>query len=291
MSWQSANVAPPNWDSDATSLDEAIQRLDEIIRYAAGENHALGYFPVVYRQVTRQVTQVIVDDATPYFENPELVRRVTLDFANRYFKAFRKYISSTNSVEHGIDRHPSDRVGTCWGVAFRRRSSRRLTPIQHVLLGMNAHILYDLAPSVISTARRMQPEIAVKELIPDVFPRINTILQALVNDVQSRINRGSFWLRLLDRLFGSVDERLAKYFLAGLRQQALSNAIALDGVWGDRENLHAMLAGQDEEAVYSANEIRYPNWFLSLLVWLSHRQQQKNFLQFAREVETLELFR
>ena len=75
----------------AETIDEVLQRLDEIIDQAIDQKSRLGYFPALYRKVTRRIKEGIQNDE---FESSERMERLDIIFANRYLDAFDRTESS-----------------------------------------------------------------------------------------------------------------------------------------------------------------------------------------------------
>ena len=113
----------------ARSIEEIIERLTGIVSQTKAENSPLGYFAALYRKVTRQVKS---DIDGGLFEDNARMERLDVIFANRYLAAY--------------DAHRAGRTPTrAWMFSFA--VARQWWPIvlQHLLLGMNAHINLDLA--------------------------------------------------------------------------------------------------------------------------------------------------
>ncbi len=183
----------------AETIDEVVQGLDEIIDWAWESKSRLGYFPALYRKVTLEVKKGIAEG---FFDDGPRMERLDVTFANRYLKAFRSYREGTP-------------LTLSWKTAFEAADSGRYLIIQHLLLGMNAHINLDLG---IATAQVSPgPQIAA---IEGDFARINQILTRLIGDVQQDINQLSPWFWFLDKIGGRSDEKFAKFSLKEARKAA-----------------------------------------------------------------------
>jgi hypothetical protein len=202
----------------ANSIIEVLEILDEIIVRNRNEGSRLGYFPALYRRVTQKVHQ---DIEAGLFEDGERMSRLDVNFANRYFDAYHAYILGV----------PCSRA---WQVAFDATSRFWPTVLQHLLLGMNAHIVYDLGIAACLTC----PGSSIVGVKKD-FYRINDILISLIDQVQDRLIRSwpVFWL--FDRMSGRTDERLA----------ANSIRIARDEAWKVACELAHMDEGQQKAAI------------------------------------------
>lgn len=123
-------------------------------------------------------------------------------FATRYLEALRQ-------LERG------DRPTRCWEICFAAGAERRPIILQHLLLGINAHINLDLGIA----AAEVAPAGALPSLRRD-FDRINEILALLVGQVQRDIGALSPWIALLDWASGHQDERMIRFSMEVARTEA-----------------------------------------------------------------------
>jgi hypothetical protein len=222
-----------------TSIDAVLDALDAIIEHSLREEDPLGYFAVLYRRVTAEVKQGIADD---FFDDGPRMERLDVIFARRYIDAYYAY-------------RRGESVTGSWARAFEL--SPRYWPIvmQHLLIGINAHINLDLGIAAAETGRG-QPMAALQ----GDFNRINTILAALVEEMQDRLAR--IWPRLhwvLQRT-GQVDNHLVDF----------SMELARDGAWAFAQELAAApdadwparIAERDARVVRTAGIITGRSWVL-----------------------------
>jgi hypothetical protein len=190
----------------ATTIGEVIGRLDEIVGWARTQGSRLGYFAALYREVTRRVRAQI---EAGFFEDGPRMERLDVAFANRYFEAFDQSRAGRNPT-------------SSWQVAFA--ASTRWWPIvlQHLLLGMNAHINLDLGIA----AARACPGAAIRGLEGD-FRKINEILVSMIDEVENRLAEVWPLLRILDRLAGRSEETVVGFSLRGARALAWTTAADL----------------------------------------------------------------
>ncbi len=183
----------------ARTIDEVIIRLEEIIRLCRERKSRLGYFPALYRKVTIEVKKGI---AAGKFEDGARMEKLDVIFANRYLEAWDQH-------ERG------EKPTNSWLVAFQAGRSRWPIVLQHLLLGMNAHINLDLGIA----AARAAPAEALASLHND-FNAINGVLASLVDEVRSELEY--IWppLRFLARLTNRSEEMLINLSMAEARDQA-----------------------------------------------------------------------
>ncbi len=164
----------------STSLEATLGRLDRIIEDACTERSHLGVFPAMYRRVTASVLQAI--RAGGFFDDDEVVEHLTIVFADLYFDAYDRY-------------RGHDEAARCWLVAFEATESPQPRMIlQHLLLGMNAHINLDLG---LATYQAAGDDLnAVKA----DFVKVNEILFQILDTLQGGLGEVSPRMDLLDRL-------------------------------------------------------------------------------------------
>ncbi len=192
----------------ATSIDEVIARLEAIIAECKQNDNPLGFFAVLYHKVTVKVKEGIQQGA---FQDGPRMERLDVAFANRYLTAYHAY-------------QQQQPVTDSWKAAFVLQSHYWPTVLQHLLMGINAHINLDLG---IASA-----EISAGTNIDDLqhdFNKINDILSSLVNDVQEDLAR--IWPTLLKILQWSkkTDDFLVDFSMVLTRKGAWKFAKSLAG--------------------------------------------------------------
>ncbi len=189
------------------TIQEVIDELALIIENSKKEKSTHGYFALLYRMVTLRIRDGIA--ANEFEDNPRMEKLDVL-FANRYLDAYH------------IER-AGKKPSKSWQVAFEKTKKNDGLILQHLLLGINAHINLDLGIAAAETVGTASLEPSRND-----FYKINTILSELVDDVQDRIGKVSPLFKLFDPLAGLADEKLANF----------SIGIARDGAWQFAENYH-----------------------------------------------------
>ena len=183
----------------ASSIDQVIDFLEAIVLEAIENNSPIGYFPALYLEVTKSVRTAIHNKE---FENNERMEHLDVIFANRYLAAYTEY--------------KNGQVPTLsWEVAFAQTEKFWPIVLQHLLLGMNAHISLDLGIA----AARISPGNEIDSLEND-FNKINTILASLVGNVESTLSRIWPKLKFLLKLTGKVDDFFINFSMELARNEA-----------------------------------------------------------------------
>ena len=187
-------------------IDAIVHRLDGVIAQARGRRHRNGLFAAMYRQTTKAVAREV--EAGSFDDDARMARFVS-QFAGRYLEALPIWEAGQQPTRS-------------WRAAFRATDRADVLILQHLLLGMNAHINLDLAV----TAAAICPGDSIVELKAD-FGRINDILHALLEPVRDCIAQFSPLLHILWDLGGDVDDGVLNFSIRVARNDAWQQAVTL----------------------------------------------------------------
>jgi hypothetical protein len=109
-----------------------------------------------------------------------------------------------------------------WELALEATAASRPIMLQHLLVGINAHLNLDLGIAAAETA----PAHALAGLRRD-FDRINEIIASLITHVEHDIAEVSPWIGLLDRIGGRHDEEIVRFSIEVARTEAWRFAVEL----------------------------------------------------------------
>ncbi len=234
----------------ATTIEEVIIQLERIINDSIETKDRAGYFAALYHKVTVRVKEAI--DRKEFQDNDRMALFDAM-FANRYIKAWHQWKNNESATSP-------------WMVAFEAAEKRKYLVIQHLLLGMNAHINFDLG--------LVAAEISTRDTLQDLqgdFNRINEILGAMTYEVIQGLNQVSPILSLMGLHTGNQTI---------LIQFSLTNA--RDGAWGFAEKVSE--ATRDEKAdiisdrlksiaklgkslISSSGLLKFTLWIIRLFEW------------------------
>ncbi len=197
------------------TVDDVLAALDAIIAQASQDRSRVGYFAAIYRKVTAKVAEGM---AAGFFDDSERMQRFDVAFARRYLSALDLY------------RH-SGKPTRSWELAFQATTSSRPIILQHLLVGMNAHINLDLGIAAAETA----PGQALPTLRRD-FDRINEIIASLLAGIERDLAEVSPWIGLLGRMGGRHDDEMVRFSIEVARSEAWRFATELAPIarpdWG-----------------------------------------------------------
>jgi len=241
----------------ANSIEGVIQSLDRLIEWSNAHSMRAGYFAALYRKVTINVKQGIAEGR---FDNGARMERLDVIFANRYLDAFEQY-------------YAGQPVSNCWRLAFEMTEHWSPLVIQHLMLGMNAHINLDLGIAAAQTVSMDE----LPTLKPD-FDRINDVLSALIDDVEKKL--AEIWpaLNWIDALAGRLDEKLADGGMVFARDKAWAFALSYAAATDKRSSIRCMdarlyILGQ------ALAHVSFLKWFIYLPIRLSERGNVRKKIQ------------
>jgi hypothetical protein len=220
----------------ARTIDDVVRALDGIIQDGLTKGSRTAYFPALYRRVTLEVVHWI---ELRKFEDPARMERLDVAFANRYLDAYA-------AAAHGLP------VSRSWRVAFDAADSWWPVVLQHLLLGMNAHINLDLGIA----AARACPGKEI-ETLHDDFIRINAVLSALIEDTRLRLSRVWPRLSMLER-FRGTDGALVDFSMTRARDCAWNVARRLAPL--DRTAQETEIALLDAEVAVLGRHVWRPGF-------------------------------
>lgn len=227
----------------ATTIDEVISFLDQIIVENKEVPNTMGYFAALYQKVTCKVKEGIEND---FFDDNPRMERLDVIFANRYLKAYTDY-------KNGVSPTSS------WQIAFKEANNYWLIVLQHLLLGMNAHINLDLG---IAAAEVMKGK-NIEDLKGD-FDKINVILSELVHDVEKELSL--IW-RTLAKII-KVTEKFDTILID------FSMKLARDGAWKYATSLAnspetdwpQLISERDEKVAKKAQIVINPGFLIRIIL-------------------------
>jgi len=188
------------------TIDDVLTTLDYIILEAEKNGDPTGYFAVLYQRVTLRVKEEI---EAGFFDDGPRMEKLDVTFAMQYIDAWYEW-------------KENKRVSQSWTAAFTFTQKKWPVVLQHLLMGMNAHINLDLgvAAATISTPA------TIHELRDD-FYRINEILSMLVNDVQNNLSAVWPTLKKILAKTGKLDNLLVDFSMQKARDGAWEFALFL----------------------------------------------------------------
>lgn len=192
-----------------------VARMQQIISpwEAAGDRRAI--FLSCYALMTGNMLAAVESGA---FEDNRWVNALLHRFANYYFDALEAYERSAEGAPK------------VWRLTFQAARQPRTHVMQHLLLGINAHINYDM---VFALNDLLAPEWA--HLSPEQRTaryrdhcQVNEIIYQTIDSVQDQVvERYQASMDLVDKLLGPVDEWLTIRLITAWRDQVWDDSVGI----------------------------------------------------------------
>lgn len=196
-----------------TDIDVVLERLDAVVNGARQARHRSGYFAAMYRSVTRAVRLAVVENR---FSDGLRLAQLDRVFAERYLDAHGRWLAG-------------QRPTAAWQAAFSAAESWPPLILQHLLVGMNAHINLDLGIAAATVA----PGAELAGIRQD-FDMINLVLAELMASVTADIHAVSPWIERLDAFGGRNDQAVIRFSIERARSEAWRLAEQLAAAPSDR---------------------------------------------------------
>jgi hypothetical protein len=211
-----ASTVPDGTESgDYETIDALLASMDRIENDLQAANDPRRFFHCTYARTTRAVRDEILRGG---FVDNAWVERWDVVFAGLYLRAFETYEAT------GVAVGP-------WQVAFERSRDASLPPLRHVLLGMNAHINYDLPQALCAVITSAEfDDAAVVQRRGEDHKHIDTVLAARVAAEDDELKKLELpgQRTLLDKMLTPFNRLGTKKFLREARTKVWANAHTLD---------------------------------------------------------------
>lgn len=225
------------------NIQQVIDNLEVVIADAKNNNAKFGYFACLYHKMTIAVQQGIRQNQFKDGARMELLDTI---FAQRYFEAYFKM---------KINEMPTK----SWHAAFEATKEDNLIVLQHLLLGINAHINLDLGIAAAKTC----PGEKIHELKED-FDMINKIIATTAEEVQAELAQIWFPLSFLQKISPKTEDAVINFSIQLARNAAWNVATTLAFL---PENQHNNYIEQiDTQTEFIANKVINPDKFKDSII-------------------------
>jgi hypothetical protein len=210
-------------------IDELITRMEALLEALRAAGDQRRYFHATYQRTTIAVAERLRDGG---FDDAGWVERWDVAFADLYLDALQAALAGR-------------RPARPWEAAFGAAAD--LPPLRHVLLGMNAHVNYDLPQAllaVITDEEFADPALLARRKAD--HRAIDEVLAARVGaegDELAAISGPSGPTRL-DRLLRPASQLGTRRFLREAREKVWANAVDLNGARASGPEAYASALNQ-----------------------------------------------
>jgi hypothetical protein len=211
-------------------IDELIARMAALLEPLEAAGDQRRYFHATYLRTT---IAVAVEIRRGGFADAEWVERWDVVFADLYLDALEGDMAGR-------------RTSRPWSIAFGAPVG--LSPLRQVLLGMNAHINYDLPQALLAVISDEQFDDAGLLARREADHRaIDEVLASRVAAEDDELTRLSGPAPLLDRLLRPVNRLGSQRFLREAREKVWANATVLSRARRQGPDAYAAVLAQLEE--------------------------------------------
>ena len=186
------------------TIEEVLKELDQIILWSKANKSPVGYFACTYRIMTAQVLKGI--QQKKFEDNPRMTL-LDIAFATRYLDAWENYSKGKKCTNS-------------WYLAFEAAKNKDVLILQHIFLGMNAHINLDLGISAAS----IMPYRKINPLKKD-FENINSVIASINQNVQDSLNKICYPVNLIDKLSNGKDNVILDFAISKARDTSWATAV------------------------------------------------------------------
>lgn len=233
------------------NITDVLLQLRQIVENCRDRQSPMGYFPALYYNMTAAVQKGIQNGT---FEDGARMESLDVRFAKRYLDAYKAHQSGMP-------------ITRSWKMAFDAAASDQLSVLQHLLLGINAHINLDLGIAAAET----NPGSSIWALERD-FASINTIIAELTDKVQDQLSAICPPLGFMDQILKTADEGIADFSVNIARRSAWQAATALAFLKGSPRDI--FIEGIDEGVSLFAQRIQQPKgWVLRSALRVIHKAE------------------
>jgi hypothetical protein len=169
-------------------------------------------FLTCYAMMTENMLRTISDDG---FEDGTWVRALTHRFAEYYFDALENYENNGSPP--------------VWTFAFETACGKKAHVMQNLLLGVNAHICYDLIFAVADSIPTPWEELPAEQqaLRYRDYCHVNEVIGSTLDAVQDQVvEKHDRNMNIIDTAFGRLDEWMIHALITRWRKQVWGQSVA-----------------------------------------------------------------
>lgn len=213
-----------------------ITEMKSLIEHWQSVNDQRAVFLSCYMLMTQNmITAIRVGE----FHDPDWVDHLLVRFADYYFDAL-----------HAYEQDPT-RAPAVWRAAHAASNRQGVLALQKLLLGVNAHINYDLVLTLVDLLETDWAHLTdtQRQARYADYTQVNEIISSTIDAVQDQILEPEIpAMRLIDTLMGALDERIIARLLTDWRELVWRNAARLMET-SDPAERAGLIAGVEQAAL------------------------------------------
>lgn len=200
-------------ETPLTSIDDVLNRMQAVAAAIPGRD-GIADFNRLYSKVTDNVGRSV---GAHTFEDAAFITRLDIVFARRYFRALSQFLSG-------------GRAPRSWQVLFDSRQRSGVSALRFAVAGMNAHINFDLALSLVETAAERGIDLDVGTPQHRDYEHINRLLSDTMPAAKVWFSTGV--IGVADQALGQADDDVAMWSIERARDAAWVHAETLAALQG-----------------------------------------------------------
>lgn len=237
----------------ATTINEVLTHLDNIIDWSRNRQSRIGYFAILYRKMTAAVRDGIDNNS---FAGSARMARLDVIFANRYLQAWDAYVNEKPCPN-------------AWCAAFDAAEKKNLIVLQHLILGINTHINLDLGIA----AAECCPAGQIHDLKND-FEKINSVIASLTQSMQDTLAQIWLPMRAINKITDKQQDAVINFSINMARKVSWNNAVVL--ATRKEEDKKNYIERMDADVVCIAKRVKNPGLMISLMLAIIRIRETKS---------------
>ncbi len=222
--------------------DPVLVRMKSLLQEWQAANDRRLIFLSCYEAMTKNVLAAI---EAREFEDVTWIATLMTNFADLYFRALE-------AEDSGLAVPP-----TAWRIAFKAAIIPHTHALQNLVLGVNAHINYDLVlalSDLLASEWHLLSE-EQRQLRYRDFCRINDIINQTIDTVKYQvIDPVEPEIRAVDKVLGPIDDWMTELLITEWREEVWKHATRLLGAPGQTDR-QAIIQNVEHIAVERAKDI------------------------------------
>lgn len=189
-----------------------VKKMEEVASRWENQQDPRAIFLRCYSMMSANMLQALAHNR---FQNKEWVTQLLQRFADYYFDALACFDCG-------------EAVPAVWQHVHQLSTRKKLHVLQHLLLGVNAHINYDLVLTLHDMLENEWDDLSPKERESRYMDHlmVNTIIAETIDAVQDEVvEQYSPYMDFIDRIMGRLDEKLLVRLIARWRESVWDNAV------------------------------------------------------------------
>ncbi|WP_339752720.1 DUF5995 family protein [Algoriphagus aquimarinus] len=219
---------------------EVLHRMDELIEGWKTQNDSRQVFLSCYRLMTGNMLLSLDQGA---FHDPKWISTLLHSFAEYYFDALACYDCGKP-------------VSKVWMEVHQYTAEKDLRHVQYLLMGVNAHINYDLVLTLYDMLNEEWNQLSPQDQHHRYQDhcQVNLIISSTIDRVQDELlSPADPLMGWIDKAFGRMDEYLLSKLITSWRKEVWDQACAMISI--GEENQREILRLSIEESVLKRNRL------------------------------------